>query len=99
MQINKVYLMLVFVHLDFIATTDVNSPVLTPKPTEYDVHVYQTPSMHAVQIRCVDILRTNQLGSRRIRSSMMALLCVVNQYREESTKHIQRDGTHYFEVS
>ncbi|KAK7034673.1 hypothetical protein VNI00_012315 [Paramarasmius palmivorus] len=32
-----------FPDLAFMATTDVNDPVLTPKPAEYDVHVYQTP--------------------------------------------------------
>ncbi|KAL9709922.1 hypothetical protein Ac2012v2_006982 [Leucoagaricus gongylophorus] len=36
-----------FPQLHFIATTNVNSPVLTPKPTEYDVHVYQTPTWFA----------------------------------------------------
>ncbi|KAK1221325.1 hypothetical protein PQX77_015872 [Marasmius sp. AFHP31] len=32
-----------FPDITFIATTDVNDPVLDPKPAEYDVHVYQTP--------------------------------------------------------
>lgn len=36
-----------FPQLHFIATTNVNNPVLTPKPTEYDVHVYQTPTWFA----------------------------------------------------
>ncbi|THU91952.1 arabinofuranosidase [Dendrothele bispora CBS 962.96] len=36
-----------FPQLRFLATTNVNSPVLDPKPEEYDVHVYQTPSWFA----------------------------------------------------
>ncbi|GLB39334.1 putative alpha-L-arabinofuranosidase C-terminus [Lyophyllum shimeji] len=36
-----------FPNLHFIATTNINNPVLTPKPTEYDVHVYQTPTWFA----------------------------------------------------
>ncbi|KAF9440964.1 glycoside hydrolase family 51 protein, partial [Macrolepiota fuliginosa MF-IS2] len=36
-----------FPQIHFIATTDIGSPVLTPKPTEYDVHVYQTPTWFA----------------------------------------------------
>lgn len=32
-----------FPDLSFMATTQVTGPVLTPKPAEYDVHVYQTP--------------------------------------------------------
>ncbi|KAF9446455.1 glycoside hydrolase family 51 protein [Macrolepiota fuliginosa MF-IS2] len=36
-----------FPQIHFIATTDIDSPVLTPKPTEYDVHVYQTPTWFA----------------------------------------------------
>ncbi|KAI0826446.1 glycoside hydrolase family 51 protein [Irpex lacteus] len=36
-----------FPSLTFIATSDVGSPVLTPKPEAYDVHVYQTPSWFA----------------------------------------------------
>ncbi|KDR72485.1 hypothetical protein GALMADRAFT_749117 [Galerina marginata CBS 339.88] len=36
-----------FPDLHFIATSDVGSPTLTPKPTEYDVHVYQTPTWFA----------------------------------------------------
>lgn len=36
-----------FPQIHFIATTNVGSPVLTPKPTEYDVHVYQTPTWFA----------------------------------------------------
>lgn len=39
-----------FPQLHFIATTDVNSPVLSPKPTEYDVHVYQTPTWFAQNV-------------------------------------------------
>ena len=30
----------------FIATTDTFSPVLSPNPLQYDVHVYQTPSKY-----------------------------------------------------
>lgn len=33
-----------FGHIGFLATSTVNSPALTPKPQEWDVHVYQTPS-------------------------------------------------------
>ncbi|KAF9441278.1 glycoside hydrolase family 51 protein [Macrolepiota fuliginosa MF-IS2] len=36
-----------FPQLHFMATTNIGSPVLTPKPTEYDVHVYQTPNWFA----------------------------------------------------
>ncbi|KAF9459124.1 alfa-L-arabinofuranosidase precursor [Collybia nuda] len=36
-----------FPQLHFIATSNVNDPVLSPKPTEYDVHVYQTPTWFA----------------------------------------------------
>ncbi|KDR74756.1 hypothetical protein GALMADRAFT_227157 [Galerina marginata CBS 339.88] len=33
-----------FPTLHFIATSNVGSPVLTPKPTEYDIHVYDAPT-------------------------------------------------------
>ncbi|KAF8067641.1 glycoside hydrolase family 51 protein [Lyophyllum atratum] len=33
-----------FPQLRFIATSRTSGPVLTPKPTQYDVHVYQTPN-------------------------------------------------------
>ncbi|KAG6913390.1 hypothetical protein DXG01_007228, partial [Tephrocybe rancida] len=36
-----------FPQLHFIATTSTSSPVLSPVPTEYDVHVYQTPTWFA----------------------------------------------------
>ncbi|KAJ3498650.1 hypothetical protein NLJ89_g10193 [Agrocybe chaxingu] len=36
-----------FPDLDFIATTIPWNPVLTPVPTHYDVHVYQTPTWFA----------------------------------------------------
>ncbi|EKM75678.1 hypothetical protein AGABI1DRAFT_116269, partial [Agaricus bisporus var. burnettii JB137-S8] len=36
-----------FPQIHFIATTNVNDPTLSPKPTEYDVHVYQTPTWFA----------------------------------------------------
>ncbi|EIN08778.1 glycoside hydrolase family 51 protein [Punctularia strigosozonata HHB-11173 SS5] len=36
-----------FPQLRFLATTRTTGPVLTPKPEEYDVHVYQTPSWFA----------------------------------------------------
>jgi alpha-N-arabinofuranosidase len=36
-----------FPQLHFIATSDTFSPVLSPNPTEYDVHVYQTPTWFA----------------------------------------------------
>ncbi|KAF9476813.1 arabinofuranosidase [Pholiota conissans] len=36
-----------FPNIHFIATSYVNNPVLSPKPTEYDVHVYQTPTWFA----------------------------------------------------
>ncbi|KAF8159380.1 alfa-L-arabinofuranosidase precursor [Crassisporium funariophilum] len=36
-----------FPTIHFIATSQTSGPVLTPKPTEYDVHVYQTPTWFA----------------------------------------------------
>lgn len=36
-----------FPNLHFIATTSTFNPVLSPNPTEYDVHVYQTPTWFA----------------------------------------------------
>ncbi|KAJ8693023.1 hypothetical protein PTI98_010275 [Pleurotus ostreatus] len=36
-----------FPHLKFIATSNINDPVLTPKPQVYDHHVYQTPTFFA----------------------------------------------------
>ncbi|CAA7268506.1 unnamed protein product [Cyclocybe aegerita] len=36
-----------FPSIHFIATTNTFNPVLTPNPTEYDVHVYQTPTWFA----------------------------------------------------
>ncbi|KAF8189372.1 arabinofuranosidase [Pholiota molesta] len=36
-----------FPNIQFMATSYVNNPVLSPKPTEYDVHVYQTPTWFA----------------------------------------------------
>ncbi|KAH9941309.1 glycoside hydrolase family 51 protein [Epithele typhae] len=33
-----------FPNIRFLATTDVGSPTLSPKPPSYDVHVYQTPT-------------------------------------------------------
>ncbi|KAG2003346.1 alpha-L-arabinofuranosidase A [Coprinopsis cinerea AmutBmut pab1-1] len=36
-----------FPQLSFIATTRPYDPVLTPRPTHYDVHVYQTPTWFA----------------------------------------------------
>ncbi|PPR07847.1 hypothetical protein CVT24_002992 [Panaeolus cyanescens] len=33
-----------FPQIRFISTTPPNQPALTPKPTDYDLHVYQTPS-------------------------------------------------------
>lgn len=36
-----------FPNIHFIATSDAFSPVLSPNPTEYDVHVYQTPTWFA----------------------------------------------------
>lgn len=30
---------------DFIATSNINAPTLSPNPTAWDVHVYQTPSI------------------------------------------------------
>ena len=32
---------------DFIATTNTFNPILAPNPSQYDVHVYQTPSEYA----------------------------------------------------
>jgi hypothetical protein len=61
---------------DFIATTNVNNPVLSPKPTEYDVHVYQTPSVFLSGLLNVKILICNQLGLARIHSSTTILLYV-----------------------
>ncbi|KAF8067586.1 arabinofuranosidase [Lyophyllum atratum] len=36
-----------FPNLHFIATSNTFNPVLSPNPTEYDVHVYQTPTWFA----------------------------------------------------
>ncbi|PFH50482.1 glycoside hydrolase family 51 protein [Amanita thiersii Skay4041] len=36
-----------FPQLHFIATTNTFNPILSPNPTEYDVHVYQTPTWFA----------------------------------------------------
>ncbi|PPQ85023.1 hypothetical protein CVT25_010412 [Psilocybe cyanescens] len=36
-----------FPNIHFIATSDTFSPILSPNPTEYDVHVYQTPTWFA----------------------------------------------------
>ncbi|TFK41577.1 arabinofuranosidase [Crucibulum laeve] len=36
-----------FPSLHFIATTNTFNPILSPNPTEYDVHVYQTPTWFA----------------------------------------------------
>ncbi|KAF4596257.1 hypothetical protein EYR38_007634 [Pleurotus pulmonarius] len=36
-----------FPHLKFIATSNINDPILTPKPQVYDHHVYQTPTFFA----------------------------------------------------
>ncbi|KAJ3747423.1 glycoside hydrolase family 51 protein [Lentinula detonsa] len=36
-----------FPNLSFLATSDTFSPVLTPNPAEWDIHVYQTPSWFA----------------------------------------------------
>ncbi|TCD68736.1 hypothetical protein EIP91_009882 [Steccherinum ochraceum] len=36
-----------FPQLQFIATTDTFDPILSPNPTQYDVHVYQTPGWFA----------------------------------------------------
>ncbi|KAG6893302.1 hypothetical protein C0992_010552, partial [Termitomyces sp. T32_za158] len=32
-----------FPNIHFIATTNTFNPILSPNPTEYDIHVYQTP--------------------------------------------------------
>ncbi|KJA14844.1 glycoside hydrolase family 51 protein [Hypholoma sublateritium FD-334 SS-4] len=36
-----------FPNTHFIATSDTFSPILSPNPTEYDIHVYQTPTWFA----------------------------------------------------
>ncbi|KAH8083330.1 glycoside hydrolase family 51 protein [Cristinia sonorae] len=36
-----------FPHLQFIATSNTFNPILSPNPTQYDVHVYQTPGWFA----------------------------------------------------
>ncbi|THH32552.1 hypothetical protein EUX98_g1638 [Antrodiella citrinella] len=36
-----------FPQLQFIATSDTFDPILSPNPTQYDVHVYQTPGWFA----------------------------------------------------
>ncbi|KAF9003407.1 arabinofuranosidase [Cyathus striatus] len=36
-----------FPNIHFIATSDTFNPILSPDPTEYDVHVYQTPTWFA----------------------------------------------------
>jgi alpha-N-arabinofuranosidase len=36
-----------FPNIQFIATSDTFNPILSPNPTEYDIHVYQTPTWFA----------------------------------------------------
>jgi len=36
-----------FPNIQFIATSDTFDPILSPNPTEYDIHVYQTPTWFA----------------------------------------------------
>ncbi|KAF8804774.1 glycoside hydrolase family 51 protein [Phlegmacium glaucopus] len=36
-----------FPYINFIATSDTFDPLLSPNPTQYDVHVYQTPTWFA----------------------------------------------------
>lgn len=63
--------------LEFMATTNVNSPVLKPKPKLYDVHVYQTPSTLIFDYIENGILTAvSQRGLRRTRSFTTRLLWV-----------------------
>ncbi|KAJ2930987.1 hypothetical protein H1R20_g6135, partial [Candolleomyces eurysporus] len=48
-----------FPQLRFIATTNPGNPVLTPAPTEYDVHVYQTPTWFAQNVFYYDSFQRN----------------------------------------
>lgn len=57
--------------VDFVATSNVNDPILTPKPTEYDVHVYQTPSERSPFPSKNNFLIVRQPGLLKTLSSMM----------------------------
>lgn len=53
-----------------MATSDTFDPILAPNPTQYDVHVYQTPGMFKVYIYIIN-WETNcasQVGLPRILS-------------------------------
>ncbi|KAG6860468.1 hypothetical protein C0995_010759 [Termitomyces sp. Mi166 len=49
-----------FPNLHFIATSNTFNPILSPNPTEYDVHVYQTPSWFAQNSFFYDGFQRNQ---------------------------------------
>ncbi|TDL26964.1 glycoside hydrolase [Rickenella mellea] len=76
-----------FPHVQFMATTYVNNPVLHPKPALYDVHVYQTPTWFAQNsfyydsFAVGDIIIMTQPSCRLLTASGTP----------------QRDGTKYFE--
>ncbi|KAF9003408.1 arabinofuranosidase [Cyathus striatus] len=48
-----------FPNIQFIATSLVNNPTLSPVPTEYDVHVYQTPTWFAQNAFYYDSFQRN----------------------------------------
>jgi hypothetical protein len=50
--------------LAFLATSDVNSPPLSPKPESWDVHVYQTPGQYQMVDRV--ILSLTLCGNHRL---------------------------------
>jgi alpha-N-arabinofuranosidase len=44
-QLPCVNCLLISLRIDFMATSRTTTPVLTPTPQHYDVHLYQTPSV------------------------------------------------------
>ena len=87
----------------FIATSDAFSPVITPNPLAYDVHVYQTPCSYLL-FRLLQLREAEndlQRGSRTMRSIMTASKWVI--FRAAIVKTVyslntKRNATKYFEV-
>ncbi|KAG9224594.1 hypothetical protein CCMSSC00406_0002255 [Pleurotus cornucopiae] len=73
-----------FPHLKFIATSNINDPVVTPKPQVYDHHVYQTPSTSPILLRPF----TNQTNV------LFKAFFAQNSFFYDD---MARDGTQYFE--
>ncbi|KAJ3517525.1 hypothetical protein NLJ89_g441 [Agrocybe chaxingu] len=74
-----------FPSIHFIATTNTFNPVLTPNPTEYDVHVYQTPTWFAQNSFFYDGFQVSGFLFLSFAYIMMSLC------------NRQRNGTKYFE--